>query len=131
MEDALAQISHPHPLHLDPCGINEVGRQMLIEVFPPVLVIHLKRFLYNPAAGGMVKVGKPIQLARSFKSHLVRFPSFSPTRQPMLRIIGGLVGPDNMVPTARQSKQPTGYTLYCLLYTVMSRRGTIRSTCST
>lgn len=48
-QDALARISHPQPVHghLDPPG-NEARRQMCIEVFPPLLVIHLKRSLYNP-----------------------------------------------------------------------------------
>ena len=48
-------------MRLDPSGINEASRQTLIEVLPPVLVIHLKRFLYDPAVSGMVKIGKPIQ----------------------------------------------------------------------
>jgi len=47
---------------------------------------------------------------------LVRFPPFSPLRQPVLRIPCGLFGPDIMAPTARQSKQPTRYTLYGVLY---------------
>ena len=34
----------------------------------------------------------------------------------MLRISGGLVCPDIMTPTARQSKQPTCYTLHGVLY---------------
>ena len=40
---------------------NEAPRQMLIEVLPPVLVIHLKCFLYDPVLGGMIKIGKRIQ----------------------------------------------------------------------
>jgi ubiquitin carboxyl-terminal hydrolase 10 len=60
VEDALARISHPQPVHLDSSG-NEAHQQMLIEVLPPVLVIHIKRSLYDPAVGGMVKIGKPIQ----------------------------------------------------------------------
>ncbi len=36
--------------------------------------------------------------------------------KPMLRIPGGLVGPDIMAPTTRQSMQPTRYMLYGLLY---------------
>src|SRR5450631_3530691 len=60
VQDALARISHPQPVYLDPSG-NEACRQMLIEVLPPVLVIHLKRSLYDPAVGGVVKTGKPIQ----------------------------------------------------------------------
>ena len=36
---------------------------MLVEVLPPVLVLHLKRFLYDAATDGIVKVGKFIQFA--------------------------------------------------------------------
>ena len=34
---------------------------MLIEALPPVLVLHLKRFRYDAAAGGVIKIGKPVQ----------------------------------------------------------------------
>ena len=36
---------------------------MLIEALPPVLVLHLKRFRYDEAAGGVVKIGKPVQFS--------------------------------------------------------------------
>ena len=36
---------------------------MLIEALPSVLVLHLKRFLYDVAAGGVVKINKPVQFA--------------------------------------------------------------------
>ena len=36
---------------------------MLIEAFPPVLVLHLKRFQYDEAAGGVIKIGKPVQFS--------------------------------------------------------------------
>jgi ubiquitin carboxyl-terminal hydrolase 10 len=36
---------------------------VLIEALPPVLVIHLKRFSYDAASGGVVKSSKPIQLS--------------------------------------------------------------------
>jgi ubiquitin carboxyl-terminal hydrolase 10 len=32
----------------------------LIESLPPILVLHLKRFLYDTQVGDVVKVGKPI-----------------------------------------------------------------------
>ena len=36
---------------------------MLVEALPPVLVLHLKRFLYDVAADGIVKLDKPVQFA--------------------------------------------------------------------
>ena len=34
---------------------------MLIETLPPVLVLHLKRFRYDAAAGGVIKISKHVQ----------------------------------------------------------------------
>jgi hypothetical protein len=41
---------------------SEASQQVEIESFPPILVLHLERFLYDATAGGMVKINKPIQL---------------------------------------------------------------------
>ena len=102
----------------DPSSINEASRQTLIEVLPPVLVIHLKRFLYDPAAGGMAKIGKPIQFTPELQIpfgtiSIFLSPWAADAENPRLP---GLVGPDVMAPIARQSKQPTHYTLYGVLY---------------
>ena len=40
---------------------SDASQQMLIEALPPVLVLHLKRFRYDAAAGGVVKISKPVQ----------------------------------------------------------------------
>ena len=34
---------------------------MLIEALPSVLVLHLKRFLYDVTADGIVKINKPVR----------------------------------------------------------------------
>ena len=60
IEDALARISHPQPVGHDPSGSSEASQQVLIEALPHVLVLHLKRFVYNVAA---VKITKPVQFA--------------------------------------------------------------------
>ena len=36
---------------------------MLLEALPPVLVLHLERFLYDVAADSIKKVNKPVQFA--------------------------------------------------------------------
>jgi hypothetical protein len=46
---------------------------MLIEALPPVLVLHLKRFQYDAAAGGVIKIGKRVR----FSSEL-EIPSGTP-----------------------------------------------------
>jgi hypothetical protein len=53
IDDALARISH---------AICE-ARSIFIEVLPPVLVLHLKRFLYDAAADGTVKISKSIEFS--------------------------------------------------------------------
>jgi hypothetical protein len=63
IEDALARISHLQPVQLDPSGFSEASQQVLIETVPPVLVLHLKRFLYDVAEAGMVKINKPVRFA--------------------------------------------------------------------
>ena len=40
--------------------IVEASQQVLIESLPPVLVLHFKRFLYDTATNGVVKIGKQI-----------------------------------------------------------------------
>ena len=44
-----------------PSGLGETSQQMLIEALPPILVLHLKRFRYDAAAGGVIKISKPVQ----------------------------------------------------------------------
>ena len=61
-------------MHLDPTGINEASRKRLIEVLPPVLVIHLKRFVYDPAAGGVI--GKSIQFTPELQIPLGMISTF-------------------------------------------------------
>jgi ubiquitin carboxyl-terminal hydrolase 10 len=81
IEDALALISHPQPVELGPSGFGEASQRVFIDVLPPVLVLHLKRFLYDVAAGGIVKISKPVQFAPELEVPLGTI--FSPS----LRII--------------------------------------------
>jgi ubiquitin carboxyl-terminal hydrolase 10 len=62
IEDALAHISHVQLVQLGPSG-NEASQLVLIEALPPVLVLHLKRFLYDAATNGINKISKPVQFA--------------------------------------------------------------------
>ena len=63
IEDALAEISHLQPVRLGPSGFSEASQEVLIEVLPPVLVLHLKRFQYDVAGDNIVKISKPVQFA--------------------------------------------------------------------
>lgn len=84
---------------------------MLIEALPPVLVLHLKRFLYDTTARGVVKIGKSVQFTPELEIPLGTCLSFL-LSQLKLRIPCGV---DIMAP-ARRPAQPARYTLYGVLY---------------
>jgi ubiquitin carboxyl-terminal hydrolase 10 len=46
-----------------PPGLSDASQYMLIEALPPVLILHLKRFRYDAAAGGVIKIGKPVKFS--------------------------------------------------------------------
>jgi ubiquitin carboxyl-terminal hydrolase 10 len=50
-------------VQVGPSSLGEASQQVLIEVLPPVLVLHLKRFLYDVATDGVLKISKLIQFA--------------------------------------------------------------------
>ena len=64
IQEALQFISAPHSVEITaptrPGAIIEASRQELIETLPPVLVLHLKRFLYDTNVGDVVKLGKHV-----------------------------------------------------------------------
>lgn len=38
----------------------DASQQVLIETVPPILVLHMKRFLYDTKVNGVVKIGKQV-----------------------------------------------------------------------
>ncbi|KAJ7777737.1 hypothetical protein B0H14DRAFT_2401430 [Mycena olivaceomarginata] len=93
--DALALISHPQTVQMShpsrPGIVVDASHQILIDALPPILILHVKRFCYDTAVGGVVKVGKRV--------------AFGPELE---------VGNDVLVPTAR--KQPVRYKLFGVVY---------------
>ena len=67
IENAVSRISHLRPVQLGPSGVGEGSQQVLIETLPPVLVLHLKRFLNDAAADGIVKISKPVRFAEELE----------------------------------------------------------------
>ena len=64
IQDALAHISCPEPLQVDRSNDSNLGnasQQVQIGALPPILVLHFKRFLYDAATDGIIKVSKPVQ----------------------------------------------------------------------
>ena len=76
IEDALARISHFQPVQLGLSGFSEVSQQVLIEVLPSVLVLQLKRFLYDVTTDGIVKFGKHVRFAPELEIPLGAIFSF-------------------------------------------------------
>jgi ubiquitin carboxyl-terminal hydrolase 10 len=82
-----------------------------IEALPPVLVLHLKRFLYDATADGIVKISKPIRFAPELEIPLgtiLYFPA-----QLRLRITRDSDDSEIMAPIAAE---PAHYKLYGVLY---------------
>jgi ubiquitin carboxyl-terminal hydrolase 10 len=67
IKDALAHISSPQSVQVTsvtrPGAILDASQQVHIESLPPILILHLKRFLYDANKGGVAKVGKQIAFA--------------------------------------------------------------------
>ena len=112
IQDALAYISRPQSVQAGPSGSSKANQQVtaLIEALPPVLVLHLKRFLYDADMGGVVKIGKPVQFSPEFGIPLGTVFSSSSSGQ-RLRIHRGPVCPDIMAPVAGQAALTARYKL--------------------
>ena len=96
---------------------SEATQQVLLEVLPTILVLHLERFLYDAAADGKVKIKKAIQFAPELeiplgKVFFIAFPSLCPR----LIISCGSVCPEIMAPFTGTSAEPAHYKLCGVLY---------------
>ncbi|KAL4068204.1 cysteine proteinase [Scleroderma citrinum] len=95
IKDALSYISAPQSVQVTsvtrPGAILDATQTMHIDSLPPILVLHLKRFLYDANAGGAAKVGKQV--------------SFGPE----LEIGNDVMAPGRKIPSTR-------YKLFGVLY---------------
>lgn len=68
LRDALQHISHPQSVQISiptrPGAILDATQQVLIDALPPVLILHMKRFLYDTKVGDVVKVGKQVSFSQ-------------------------------------------------------------------
>ena len=64
IEDALRYISHPQSVQVSSVtkggAVVESSQQVLVDFLPQILVLHLKRFLYDTAAKDVRKVHKQV-----------------------------------------------------------------------
>jgi ubiquitin carboxyl-terminal hydrolase 10 len=116
IEDALGRMSHLQPVELGPSGISDASQQVLIEVLPPVLVLHLKRFLYDVAAGGVVKISKHVQFAPDLEIPLGTIFSFVSPVLAKAKKPSCLGCAEIMAPIAGKFAEPVRYKLYGVLY---------------
>jgi ubiquitin carboxyl-terminal hydrolase 10 len=65
IRDALLGISHPQTVQMvsssRPGTTVDASQQVTIDALPTILVLHLKRFLYDTNAKDVVKIGKNVQ----------------------------------------------------------------------
>ena len=64
IEDALRYISHPQTVQVSSVtkgnAVVEATQQVMMDSFPPVLVLHLKRFHYDTTIKDVKKVHKQV-----------------------------------------------------------------------
>jgi hypothetical protein len=61
IEGALARIPHLQPVQLGQSGFSEASQKVFAEVLPPILVLHLKRFVYDVSVDSIVKISKRVK----------------------------------------------------------------------
>ena len=116
IEDTLARISDPQPVQLDSSGLIEASQQVFVEELPQILVLHLKRFLYDGTSDGIAKISKHVHFPPELEIPLgtisfIDFPVLSKLIFPR-----GSVDSEIMVPKFGKSVKPAHYKLYGVLY---------------
>ncbi|KAI1788359.1 cysteine proteinase [Ganoderma leucocontextum] len=96
LRDALQHISHPQPVQISiptrPGALLDAQQQVLIDALPPVLILHMKRFLYDTKVGDVIKVGKQVSFASE------------------------LDVPSDIISATKRTAQPVKYELFGVLY---------------
>ncbi|KAL1917219.1 uncharacterized protein VTP21DRAFT_4875 [Calcarisporiella thermophila] len=93
IEDALHEMTTPESVEYTTSeGRIDATAQLYLETLPPVLIIHLKRFVYDSIAGGTQKLHKQIK----YSTRLTIKPE--------------------MISPARRTPQPTEYKLFGVVY---------------
>ncbi|KAI0514491.1 hypothetical protein F5B22DRAFT_637058 [Xylaria bambusicola] len=82
--DALKHMARPENMEFDPQ--RRTTKQVLIETLPPVLILHLKRFQFDPITNGTVKLWTKIDYPLELE---LPDEMFSPGRKAKLQAEGG------------------------------------------
>lgn len=112
IDDALQHLSHPQRVQMkSPTRVGQTvdgSQTVLIAALPPILVLHLKRFLYDPNVRDTVKIGKKVM----FKPDLVICTGkLSSDIRPRIRRLIRLCT-DIMAEPAKTIAQPAKYKLF-------------------
>ena len=116
IEDSLARISHPQPVQLGSSGLVEASLQVHVEDLPQILVLHLKRFLYDGASNRIVKISKPVQFAPELIIPLGTILFFYFPVLYRLIFLRCSVDSEIMASNFGKSVEPAHYKLYGVLY---------------
>ncbi|KAH7107660.1 hypothetical protein BKA62DRAFT_684060 [Auriculariales sp. MPI-PUGE-AT-0066] len=95
ISDALKQLTAPETVHVGPSSSTEASKQVQLDSLPNILVLHIKRFSYDPTlpgGGGVVKNGKHVKF------------------EPVLELSNELMS------SARKSTSTPKYRLFAVVY---------------
>ena len=116
IQDALAHVSQAQLMQIGQSSSSRVSQQVHIEVLPSMLVLRLKRLLYDTTKDGIIKISKSIQFAPELEIPPGTILSFVFPGQPRLRVLRGSIDPEITAPVAEKSAKPAHYKLYGVLY---------------
>ncbi|KAG1756886.1 uncharacterized protein EDB91DRAFT_1094988 [Suillus paluster] len=122
IKDALTHISSPQSVQVTsvtrPGATLDASQQVHIDSLPPILILHLKRFLYDANKGGVAKVGKQVAFAPELdmgtevmvpgkKVHGTRYRLFGAVYHHGLTASGGHYTLDVLHPNVDMTHPPT------------------------
>jgi ubiquitin carboxyl-terminal hydrolase 10 len=105
----------PQPLQIGQSSSIEASQHVHFEALPPVLVLHLERFLYDATADGIVKICKPVRLAPQLEISPSTVFFFVSSVQ-SLRILCCSICSGVMAPISGTSAELVNYKLCGVLY---------------
>lgn len=98
-----------------PGVLVEASQQVLIDVLPPILVLHLKRFQYDTDVKGVVKINKQITYGPELE---ISSGKCHPPGNPPYTADPSQLGLSEIVAPARRSAHPTKYKLFSGAYSI-------------
>ncbi|KAH9928561.1 cysteine proteinase [Epithele typhae] len=111
LRDAIRHISQPQTVQISiptrPGVVLDAKQQVLIDALPPVLILHMKRFLYDTKVGDVVKVGKQVSFSAELDIPLGRkIPALRRPIPPRALRLGGHYTLDVLHPNRELSDRP-------------------------